>query len=196
MGILEQINNLKRLLKDIEDSAPNLPEDLVSEVDKDLKALRNLANTIGGTIEKYFKDQKNIKEISKNLLSRMDELEIYQGLTYEQKNAIADKVVGNADLILIGPEDLREFIKDKLQTESAENLVKKAYSKKDIIHLGEAVTSSDSSEVVKYDAGLKVLRDMVKTPTGREDALAHGILRLTGNSVTLHYYLMLYYGIR
>jgi len=184
------------MLTGIEDSVSSLPEDLISEVDKEMKELRNLVNTIGGTIEKYFKDQKSIQEMTKNTLLTMDKLEIYKGLSNEQKNAIVEKIIGDADLILIGPDELKDFIKDKLETDSAENLVKKAYSKRDIIHLGEAVSSDTSSEVVKYDAGLNVLREMVKTPTGRNDAIVHGIKRLMGNTVTLHYYLMLYYGMK
>jgi len=197
LGVLEKINNLKGLLKSIEEDINSLPEDLITIVNKDTKSLRNLVNTIGINIEKYFRDQKNIKEMSKNILSRMDELEIYKGLSGNQKSAITNKIISNADLILIGSEELREFMQDKLQTDSAENLIKRAYSKKDIISLGDAVTSSsDAGEMVKYDAGLNVLRDMVKTPTGRKDAITHGIKRLMGNLTTLQYYLLLYYGVR
>lgn len=196
MSVLEKINNLKGFLTNLEGDVDVLPDALVSTIDKDLKNLRNLVNTIGGTIEKYFKDQRNINNMEKNILNRMNMLDIYKGLSDKEKSSISKKIINNADLILIGPEDLKEFIQDKLQTDSAETLIRKAYTKTDIINLGEATTSSDASEVVKYDAGMNILKDMVKTPTGREDAIAHGIKRLMGNKTTLHNYLLLYYGIR
>ena len=196
MSVLEKINNLKGLLTSLESDVVALPDALVSTVDKDLKNLRNLVNTIGGTIEKYFKDQRNINTMEKNILNRMNTLEIYKGLSDKEKSSISKKIINNADLILIGPEDLKEFVQDKLETDSAETLIRKSYTKNDIVNLGEATTSSDASEVVKYDAGMNILKDMVKTPTGREDAIAHGIKRLMGNKTTLHNYLLLYYGIR
>jgi len=194
LGILEKINNLKMLLKDISDHVSSLPKEVHLVIEKDTKALRDLANTMGGAVEKYFKDQLNLKQMTKDLSHKMNELDIYRGLSDRQKDIILDKIISNADLVLVNAEDLRLFIKDKLQTESVENLIKKAYSKKDIVRLGESVVPDDSGEVVKYDAGFKILQDMVKTPTGRKDAIAHGIKRLESNTTTLHYYLMLYYG--
>ena len=196
MSVLEKINNLKGFLTGLDREIDVLPDELVLNIDKDLKNLRNIVNTIGGTVEKYFKDQRNFSEMEKKFLFKMKDFEIYKGLTDKQKSAITKKIINDVNLILIGPEDLKEFIGDKLKTDSAENLIKRSYSKKDIIHLGESVTSSDTSEIVKYDAGMTILIDMVKTPIGREDALSHGIKRLMSNKTTLHYYLLLYYGVK
>lgn len=196
MGILEKLNNLKAVIKDISNNIDELPEEIKSEVDARFKALRSMVNEVGGIIEKHFKDETSLKKISKDLINRMDSLEIYKGITDRQKEAIVEKIVEDKSLVLIDSDGLSSFIEDKLKSDSVENLVKKAYSKKDIIKLGEAVVSHDSNEVVKYDAGVGILRDMVKTPTGRKDAIAYGIKRLMGNATTLQYYLMLYYRVQ
>ena len=195
LNILEQINKLKVSLKELNESTGDLPEEIKSEVDSKFKTIRDMLNNTGFTIEKYFKDQRTIQKMSKDILNRMDELEIYKGISSKQKNSITEKIIEDKDLTLIGPNEVQEFIEDQLKTDSDENLIKKAYSKKDIIYLGEAVNKPDVSEVMNYDAGLKILKDMVKTPTGRRDAIAQGIKRLAGNVTTLQYYLMLYYGI-
>lgn len=197
MSILTQINNLKIMLKNIDAGIPSLPKELQTIIEKDSKTLRDLVNTMGGAIEKYYKDQRNLKKMSQDLLNEMNESDIYKGLTARQKQAIVEKIISDADLVLLNAEDLRLFVRDKLQTEDDDdNLIKKAYSKKDIIHLGDAVAPHGSSEVVKYDAGFKILRDMMKTPMGRKDAITHGIKRLLSNATTVQYYLMLYYGIK
>jgi hypothetical protein len=196
LSVLAKINNLKGFLTNLEGDVDTLPDELIETIAKDLKNLRNIVNTVGGTIEKYFKDQRSFSEMEKKILNKMQDFEIYKGLSDTQKSAISKRIINDANLVLIGPDDLKEFIQDKLQTDSAENLIRRAYSKKDIIHLGESVTSPNSSEVVKYDSGMNILKDMVKTPTGREDAISHGIKRLMGNKTTLHYYLLLYYGVR
>lgn len=193
MGVLEKLNKLKVLLKEISSSTEDLPKEIKPEVDENLKVIRTLVNNVGGSIEKYFKDQRTFKKIGKDIRNRMDELEIYKGLSDKRKNAIVNKIVNDKDMVLVDSSELSEFIKDKLKTDSVENLIRKAYSKKDIIKLGEAVTEPDAGEVMKYDAGMDILRDMVKTPTGQEDAITYGIKRLMGNSTTLQYYLMLYY---
>jgi hypothetical protein len=172
----------------------DLPDEIRSDVDDNFKTIRELLNTTGVIIEKYFKDQRTINEMSKDLLDKMDASEIYKGFSIEKKEAIVEKIIDDNDLVLLDINGLQEFIKDKLQTEEDGILIKKAYSKKDILKLGEAVSDADASEVMKYEAGVKVLEDMVKTPTGRKDAIAHGIKRLMGNTTTVQYYLLLYYG--
>ena len=196
MNILEHINKLKVLLKDISDSTGDLPEEIKPEVDSKFKTIREILNNTGFTIEKYFKDQITLDKMSKDILDRMDTLEIYKGLSEEQKNNIVEKVIENKDLVLVGPDEMTVFIGDKLKTDSDENMIKKSYSKKDIIKLGEAVNKPDASEIMNYDAGFKIIQDMVKTPTGRKDAITNGIKRLMGNSTTLQYYMMLYYGLK
>jgi len=193
LGILEKLNNLKSLLKDVSDGTDTLPDEIRPEIEENFKVIRTMVNTAGGIIEKYFKDQRTVDKMRNELSQRMNELEIYKGLTDKNKKAIIEKVINDKDMVLVGTEELSAFIKDKLKTSSVDNLVKQAYSKKDIINLGDAVSNPESSEVVKYDAGMDVLRDMVKTPVGREDAITHGIKRLMGNSTSLQYYLMMYY---
>lgn len=192
--ILEQINKLKPYLKIISESTNDLPEEIKPGVDANFKMIRELLNTTGVVIEKHFKDQKTFTEMSKDLLDKMDEAEIYKGFPLQKKEAIVEKIIDDKDLVLLDIAGLSEFIKDKIDTDDDENLIQKAYNKKDILKLGEAVSSADANEVMKYDAGMKVLQDMVKTPTGRKDAIAHGLRRLMGNTTTVQYYLLLYYG--
>lgn len=193
-NILEQINKLKVSLKSLSESTGDLPEEIKPQIDMNFKTIREILNTTGVIVEKHFKDQKTADVVSKDLLDKMGTLEIYKGFSVEQKEAIVEKIVDDKDLVLLDIEGLHKFIEDKLKTEDDEALIRKAYNKKDILKLGEAVSKANASEVMKYDAGMKVLKDMVKTPTGRKDAVTYGIRRLMGNTTTVQYYLLLYYG--
>ena len=196
MGILEKLNNLKAILKDmVNKDLEKLPEELKPEVKEHLSSLRETANNIGTIIEKYYRDKKNIGNMITELRSKMNEIDIYKGLSDKQKNVILDRIVEDGELNLLTKEDLENFIADRLKSESVDGLIKKAYSKKDIMKLGESVNPLNSNEIVNYDSGFSILQDMVKTPTGRKDALGHGVKRLMDNINTMHHYMMLYFGV-
>ena len=193
MGVLEKLNNIKVLLKDI--SLDEVPEKVRPEISENLHLIRETINNTGTMVEKYFRDKRNVSTMIKDIRSKMDKIDIYKGLSEKQKSTITDKIISGNDLVLISKDELREFIEDKLKTDSVDNLIKKGYSKKDIMNLGEAVNPPNSNEIVNYDSGFSILQDMVKTPTGREDAITHGIQRLMGDANTLHHYMMLYFGV-
>ena len=195
MSTLEKLNNLKVLLKDItEKDLGSLPEEIKPEAVENLRLVRETVNNTGNMIEKYYRDKHNINKMVNDLRSKMDEIDIYKGLSDTQKKSIVERIIKDENLVLITREDLEDFIEDKLKTDSVDGLIKKAYSKKDIMKLGESVNPSNSNEVVNYDSGFSILQDMVKTPTGRKDAITHGIQRLMGDVNTLRHYMMLYYG--
>lgn len=195
MSALEKLNNLKVLLKDItEKDLDSLPEEIKPEAFENLRLVRETVNNTGNMIEKYYRDKHNINKMVNDIRSKMDEIDIYKGLSDTQKKSIVERIIKDENLVLITGEDLEDFIEDKLKTDSVDGLIKKAYSKKDIMKLGESVNPSNSNEVVNYDSGFSILQDMVKTPTGRKDAITHGIQRLMGDVNTLRHYMMLYYG--
>lgn len=193
MGALEKLNNIKVLLKDV--ALDEVPEEIRPEVSENLSLIRETINNTGTMVEKYFRDKRSITQMIKDIRSKMEKIDIYKGLNEKQKSAITDKIISGNDLVLISKDELREFIGDKLKTDSVDNLIKKGYSKKDIMKLGESVSPHDSNEIVNYDSGFSILQDMVKTPTGREDAISHGIQRLMSDANTLHHYMMLYFGV-
>ena len=196
MGILEKLNNLKAMLKDMTDKdLEKLPEELKSEVKEYCSSLRETANNIGTMVEKYYRDKKNIGNMVTELRTKMNEIDIYKGLSEKQKKVIIDRIVEDGELNLLTKEDLENFIADRLKSESVDGLIKKAYSKKDIMKLGESVNPPNSNEIVNYDSGFSILQDMIKTPTGRKDALGYGIKRLMGDTNTMHHYMMLYFGV-
>jgi hypothetical protein len=61
--------------------------------------------------------------------------------------------------------------------------------------LGEAVESEGASETKKYESGLGVLRGFVATPSGRNEAIAHGITKVMKDATLRKYYLSLYYNL-
>lgn len=193
MGALEKLNNIKVLLKDV--ALDEVPEEIRPEVSENLTLIRETINNTGTMVEKYFRDKRNITQMIKDIRSKMDKIDIYKGLSEKQKSTITDKIISGNDLVLISKDELREFIEDKLKTDSVDNLIKKGYSKKDIMKLGESVNPPNSNEIVNYDSGFSILQDMVKTPTGREDAISHGTQRLMSDTNTLHHYMLLYFGV-
>jgi hypothetical protein len=96
---------------------------------------------------------------------------------------------------LLTVDEFNEFVKDRLRTSSLDDLIKRSYTKYDIINLGEAVESEGASETKKYESGLGVLRGFVATPSGRNEAIAHGITKVMKDATLRKYYLSLYYNL-
>jgi hypothetical protein len=192
---LTQLNTIKTLLKDIEVNSSELPEEIQEDFKDILVEIRGLVNQAGSIVEKYFDDEETFENMKRMLENKMKSISIYDGLDKSIKDTIVDRVIRSKDLNLLTEDQLREFIEDRLKTSSVEDLVKKSYSKYDIIKLGEAVETIEASESKKYNAGLGVLRGLVSTPKGREEAIGHGVEKLMKDATSRRYYIALYYGL-
>jgi len=196
MKILEKLNKLKDMLKDIEsDSREQVPEEIVKEFSDSLLNCRNCINKTGAILEKFIKDTEVEKKFKEELEQKMKDIKIYSGLDENVKNLIIDRIIKNKNMNLLTDDGFKEYIEKQLRDYSTDDLVKKAYSKYDIMKLGESVETIESSETKKYDAGMSILRDLVKTSFGRDEAIAHGIERIMNNITAIRYYLSLYYKI-
>jgi hypothetical protein len=196
MKILEKLNKLKDLLKNIEsDSREQVPEEISKEFLDNLTTCRDAINRTGNILEKYVKDKEIEKRFKKELEEKMANIKIYSGLDKKIKEIIVDRIFRNKGMNLLTDEGFQEYIEKQLMDCETDELIKKAYSKYDILKLGESIESIETSETKKYDAGMNILRDLVKTPFGRDEAIAHGIKRITNNIMTMRYYLSLYYKI-
>jgi hypothetical protein len=172
-----------------------LPEEVQQDFSDGLTEIRNMINKVGAILEKYYNDKNTYENMKKDLEDKMAKIPIYTGMDEKIKEIIVDKVIRSKDLNLLTVDGLQDFIEDRLKTSGIEDLIKKSYSKYDILKLGEAVESPESSESKKYEAGLNVLRDLVTTSRGREEAIAYGVKRLMKDVTTRKYYIGLYYGL-
>jgi hypothetical protein len=195
LKILESLNSLKIALKPIEQAALDLPEEVQQDFSDGLTEIRDTINKVGAILEKYYNDKNTYENMKQDLEDKMARISIYTGMDEKIKEIIIDKVIRSKDLNLLTLEGLQDFIEDRLKTSGVEDLIKKSYSKYDILKLGEAVESPESSESKKYDAGLNILRDLVTTSRGREEAIAYGVKRLMRDVTTRKYYIGLYYGL-
>lgn len=195
MKILEQLNSLKLMLKDIEIDAASLPVEIRRDFLDNLQEIRSSINQAGGIVEKYFKDEKAYETMKQAMLDRMGQISIYEGLDDKVKEVIADRIIRSNDMNLLTVDEFNEFVKDRLRTSSLDDLIKRSYTKYDIINLGEAVESEGASETKKYESGLGVLRGFVATPSGRNEAIAHGITKVMKDATLRKYYLSLYYNL-
>lgn len=193
MAVLIKLNDLRPLVNDIRKEAEDtLPED-AGEVFNALDELSEALTRTISLINKYYSDEKTLDTISRDLERQISEEPIYEGIPEDKRDEIVEKIIAEEDVELIGDEELKEFISEELKNASTEDLITKAYSKQDIINLGESVTDSKASETRKYDAGVAILIDMVETPTGREDALTYGLKRLMEDSASRLHHVYLYY---
>ena len=191
---LQKLNDLKPKLMEIEELADDIPEEIREEVLNSLRSVRDMVNRTGSMVEKHFHDEKVLENMEQDIHNRMSEEQLYQTLPKERHHEIVEKVIEDPDINLLTEEELKDFVEDRLKNAGTEELITKAYSKQDIINLGDAVATKGSNETVTYEAGLDVLKGMVETPTGREDALMHGITRIMSDPTTRAHYLYLYYG--
>lgn len=196
MALLIKLNDIKPQIEDIrreaEESMPG--EDsgtIMNAVDELSEALTRTIQVI----EKHYNDERTLDIMEKDLEKRMTEDPIYEGIPADKKDEIIEKVISNPDVQLINDEELKEHISSQLKDLATDELITKAYGKQDIINLGESVTDDNASETRKYDAGVNILRDMVETPTGREDALTFGLKRLMEDAASRLHYIYSYYDI-
>ena len=145
-------------------------------------------------IDKHYSDERTLDLIEKDLEKRIAEEPIYEGIPTDKKDEMIEKIIASPDVQLINEEELKEYISGYLKSLATDELITKSYGKQDIINLGESVTNDSASETRKYDAGVNVLRDMVETPTGREDALTFGLKRLMEDSASRLHHIYMYYG--
>ena len=195
MTVLQKINDLKPLLQSIEEEIDTLPGELQEDVVKSINELRTALNNSANLIEKYYNDERLLLLIQDDLSQKMGDDPLYTGLPQEKRKLITEKIIEEDDINLIGIDELKEFILDKLKQGTPEELVKQAYSKNDILSLGDALEPNRSEELILYETGVAKLLEVVETPVGREDALAHGIKRNIDDPKLRNNYLYLYYGV-
>lgn len=198
MALLLKLNDLRPQVEEIRAEA----KETFTGDDKDFEAINNSIDELAATltqtislIEKHYSDERTMDKIEKDLRTKLADDPIFEGFSEEQRNQIIEKIISDPDVSLITEEELKEYITGELKSASSTDLITKAYSKDDIINLGDAVAEPGSSELFKYDSGLEVLRNMVETPTGREDALTYGLKRMMSDSATRLNYVNMYYGI-
>lgn len=193
--ILESINTIKEELNSIKDeSVKTLPNDILPQVLKSIQEIQKAVNSTGDLIQKYYNDKESLGKIHEDLMRRMNGDPIYSGLSLTQKTAIADKIIREPNLTLANEKDLREYVVESLRRLSPEELVTKAYTKSEIIHLGRSLTEFGASEGVQYSAGLRALSELAVTPSGFEDAVAHGEDSILKNPKYRTQYLLSMYG--
>ena len=194
MALLIKLNDIKPQIEEIRREAEEkMPGEETGGI---MNAIDELSETLTRTIQlidKHYSDERTLDIIGKDLDTKIEEDPIYEGIPEIKRNEIIEKIIAEDDMELIGEEELKEFISDELKNASSDDLVTKAYSKQDIINLGESVVDPEASETRKYDAGVDILRDMVETPNGREDALTFGLKRLLEDSASRLHHIYLYY---
>ena len=195
MTVLQQINDLKPLVSDIEQEIDSLPGELQQDVVESVRELREAVNNSANLIEKYYNDERLLLLMQNDLDQRMDEDPLYTGIPQDKRKQITEKIVEDDDVNLIDMDELKEFILDRLKQGTPEDLVKQSYSKNDIISLGDALEPNRTEESILYETGLAKLLEIVETPVGREDALAHGVKRNIEDPKLRNNYLYLYYGV-
>jgi len=193
MDVVEVLKKIKDELKNL--NLSNIDEEIKDDFSLQIdKCLADIAQSIS-VLDKYTSDKDTMEKMRIEIREKIEKNNIYDGLDDKTLSLIEDRIIRKKDINFLDDEGLREYIEDKLRDSSIDTLITKAYSKTDIIKLGEAINTADVTEIRKYDAGMGVIRDLVKTPRGREEAIAYGTSRLLKNVISRRYYLSLYYGI-
>jgi len=198
LALLLKLNDLRPQIQDIISEADETIQGSEEEINTIHTSLSELSTALDSSIsliEKHYSDERTLDVMEKDLRRKMDEESIFVGISEAQKAAIVEKIISDPDTELITDEELKDYLTGELKNASTTELITKAYSKADITNLGDAVVNPGSTETKKYDAGLEILRNMVETPTGREDALTYGLKRLLDDSQSRLHYIFKYYGL-
>lgn len=195
MALLIKLNDIKPQIEDIRREAEeSMPGEESEEITNAIDELSDALTRAIQVIDKHYSDERTLDLIEKDLEKRIAEEPIYEGIPTDKKDEMIEKIIASPDVQLINEEELKEYISGYLKSLATDELITKSYGKQDIINLGESVTNDSASETRKYDAGVNVLRDMVETPTGREDALTFGLKRLMEDSASRLHHIYMYYG--
>jgi len=195
MTMLSKIQEIKRDLAELGSEIDALPDDnkdgAVSSYNGAVSAIDNLL----ASVEKYYKDKTLSDQMKVDILARIDESSVYAGLTAEEKEVVAGRIIESSDKKVLSPAEFSEYVLSRLREKSDEELTKIAYSAQDISSLGKAVTEGVQPDLVFYEAGLEVANNFVKTPSGREEALTRGQNRVSKDPKASKAFLKAYYAL-
>jgi len=196
--ILKKINELKDSLSAIEEEATHLPAEIRQEVQNDLKGCRQSLNQAGTSLEKHYKQDDLTLDIKKDLLDKMDKEEIYQGVSMEKRQRMVEKIIGSSKHIFLKEQELHEYIKKTLKLLTPEDLVKKAYSKGELIKLGATLLgkkAKSASEYIKYNEGLDFAVGSQSKFSNKQDTQDKALARIEKSPSLRTSYLYAYYGV-
>jgi hypothetical protein len=186
----EQIDQLKQVLEQVKFS-DNLDQDTLDIITKKIDLVRDTLNDIGFILEKEAVDDKKLSEIKVEILRQLNDSPLYEGLSTDSVDKIADAIVKSADKHVLTSEDFDEEILTLLRKLSDEDLMKAAYTDADIEQVGFSVVRVHGPQAMTR--GKEALMDIVRTPIGREEALNKAIERIRNDEELMLKYLLDYY---
>lgn len=194
MKVLDSLNQIKEQLQEIKNVATErFPDDLLPGFMKSMDTLQDQLNNSAAIVEEYFQSKMSKMSLTKDLMQRMKDYEIYSALSENQKQDIAERVVENPDLDFLDEEGFRSYITKLLRDLDSNELVMQAYSKEDIVKLGQPFAPKGAGTGLKYDSGLNMLTELAQTPSGFEEAVQYGLERVLNNPTLTKKYLLSYY---
>jgi hypothetical protein len=198
MTLLSKIVELKDNLLELEKDAEKLPEEIRHAVLDSFKGCRENLNTAGNSIEQFYKEDEQILNIKKDLLDKMDKEKIYKGVPGEKRQEMVSKIIKGSKTIFIKEKELKDFILKSLKALSEEDLIKKAYSKEEILNMGKKLLGKEArtaAEFVKYNKGLEFFVDSLAKFSNRQDTLDLALEKIMDTPQLCTNYLYTYYGV-
>jgi hypothetical protein len=196
MPVLETINNLKAEIVQLREAGTKeLKEGLLPDFMSNLDLVTEQLNQTGALVEKVYQDQEVEKDMKSSLLGQMEGNALYTGIEEDKRIQIAEKIIEDNHLNILDEETLRKEVATSLSDLDAKDLIVKAYAKDEVIRIGRSMSPAGSSEGIQYNAGIKALMELAKTPTGFEDCLAEAETKILKNTKERVQFILKYYGV-
>ena len=199
MAILKQINEIKDLLSKVEKEALQLDKEIQHQVLDSLKDCREALNQAGASLEKHSKQDEMTLDIKKDLLDKMEKDELYHGVPQDKRQKMVDKIIESSTHIFMKERELKEYLTKTLKFLKPEDLVKKAYTKEELVKLGTTILgpekSKNASEYLKYNEGLDFAVSSQAKFSNKQDTEDKALQRILKNPSLRTSYLYAYYGV-
>jgi hypothetical protein len=190
--VIEGLNQIKDILKDIEVSALDLDPGIKEQAVHALEDLRDAINNAAALVDNYYTQRQESKTILKDILDKFQANPLFSGLDKETLSKYAQAIANKPKLKILEEPDLRNIIAADLRRSSSEDLIHKAYDREEIVRMGRRLTPG-TNEKVAYQRGLESLTNLAETPSGLLEIIQIAESKILDNPQTLKRYFDAYF---
>lgn len=195
MSFIDNLNKLSADFDALLKQVDALPRELRDSCQSLLTESRSLIGKALTSIEQQKEGSKAVDNAREDIIRRMSNQSIYNGIPDAKRVLIADAIINSNEKELLDSQGLSKWAVARLRNMDEEALVIKAYGKDGVLKIGKNLVKPGATEQQQYDMGMKAALKSIQSPIGREDAIAHGEKRILSDMKLTQQYLYDYYKI-
>lgn len=190
----EKIEEIRKLASDIVNDMGSYPPELRSVFQDFSETVVPACDDALKAIDKAKSDSKAEQDLKAEISAQMDP-EMFADFSAEEKEEIVNQIFESSSKVVLTPEKLKEWLVATFRKLDEDDLVTSAYTKAEIIRIGESLAPKGSSDSTKYNKGFQASKEICSTPSGRDGAISYGVNSILSDPKRRKAYIKSYYGV-